>query len=161
MILSLSSETLNSRLWLFLMLFIDYVSVIIAVLVDLRSAVMKARRENRPRTSGGYRRTVEKVSRYLITLIALTIIDGMIAGSALVLRSTMEWSVPGFPFFSTIGAIGLALIEGKSVMENSQRRSDFTSTDSCAASLLSDKEIVRHVEPLRYLLKDTSDNEVI
>ncbi|WP_304638375.1 hypothetical protein [uncultured Muribaculum sp.] len=152
MYLTLSPDTVKSLLWLLAMLFIDYVSVITAVLIDLRSAIMKARRENRPRTSSGYRRTVEKTSRYLTTLIALTIIDAMIVGAALLFRSTMGWSVPVFPLFTTIGAVGLALIEGKSVMENTQRRSDFTSTASSASDFLSDKEFVRLVESLRLLI---------
>lgn len=157
LILTLSPATSKSLAWLLAMLFIDYFAVIAAVMVDFRSGTLRAKREGRPRTSRGYRRTVEKLSRYLVTLLALTVVDAMIVGAAMLLRSTMEWQIPVFPLFSTIGAIALALIEGKSVMENSQKTTDFTHAASQAADFLSQKEFLQLLDAIKNLKKDKSN----
>ncbi|MCM1349540.1 MAG: phage holin family protein [Firmicutes bacterium] len=150
-VITISPSTLNSMLWLALMLTVDYFAVIAAVLIDLRSGTLKARRQDRPITSSGYRRSVEKASRYLTTLLALTVVDAMIVGAAMLLRSTMQWSVPVFPLFTTIGAVALALIEGKSVMENTQSHANFTDTAAKAADLLSHHDLRRLIEALKSL----------
>lgn len=151
--ISLSDSTVKNLLWLLAMVSTDYLAVIIAVLIDLRSGTLKAKREGIPRTSRGYRRTVEKLSRYLITLLALSAVDAMIVTAALLLKSTMDWAVPVFPLFTTVGAVALALIEGKSVMENSQRRRDFTDAASEVTTLLNHKEIQKLAETLRKIIK--------
>lgn len=147
-------------MWLAVMLLIDYFAVITAVMIDLRSGVLRARREGKPRTSGGYRRTVEKLSRYLITLLALSAVDAMLVGAALLFRSTMEWAVPVFPLFTTLGAIALTLIEGKSVMENSQRRQDFSSAAASAAEMLTDTELRRLMSTLRNLINEIRNKDI-
>lgn len=155
-IIALSPSTIKSLLWLMVMLLTDYAAVVVAILVDLRSGTLRARREGRPRTSRGYRRTVEKASRYLVTLLALSVIDAMIVGAAMLFRSTMHWEVPVFPLFTTVGAVALTLIESRSVVENSQNRADFTSTAAKATSLLTDKEVRALIDAVRRLL-DASD----
>ena len=76
--LHLSPDTSKTLLWLLTMLLIDYAAVIIAVVIDLRSGLRRARREGQPLTSGGYRRSVDKCLRYLLTLMAFTTVDAMI-----------------------------------------------------------------------------------
>ena len=71
----LPAADLSSLAWAVMLLAVDYVAVLACILIDCRSGAMRARREGIPRTSSGYRRTVEKASRYFITLIALTVID--------------------------------------------------------------------------------------
>lgn len=151
---TVSSATLHNLAWLLAMLLIDYAAVIAAILVDLRSGTLRARREGRQRTSRGYRCSVDKASRYLITLIALTVVDAMIVSAALMLRSTMQWAIPVFPLFTTLGALALAMIEGKSVMENTQRRTDFTKAAASVNDLLNNKELRKLIASLRELLPD-------
>ena len=153
--ISLSPPLAKSLLWLAVMLMLDYAAVICAVVIDLRSGVIRARREGRRRTSRGYRQTVEKLSRYLVTLLALSAVDALIAGTAMLLVSTMGWNLPVMPLFTTLGALALCFIEGKSVVENTQRRADFTDAASSVADLLTDRELQRLATILRRLISST------
>jgi len=140
------------------MLLIDYASVTLAVIVDLRSGIRRAKQEGRPPTSRGYRRSVDKCLRYLLTLIAFSIVDAMIVVASMLFRSTMGWAIPVFPVCTTMCALLLTLIEGKSVMENTQRRTDFTSAADAARSLLTDRRLTELVKTLRNLLSDAPDD---
>ncbi len=149
--IQLSTSLIHTVLWFLSLLLFDYVGVLLSILIDLRSGTINARRRGVPRTSGGYRRTVDKASRYFITLLALSVIDGVFMVVALLLRSTMGWSIPVLPLFTTIGAISLCLIEAKSVMENTQQKSDFTSAADSLSDLLDDKSLRRLIDALRHL----------
>ena len=70
-----SPDLLRSLAWLLALLAVDYLGVIVAVCVDLHSGLRKASRLGQPRTSRGYRRTVDKGLRYLATLLSLTLVD--------------------------------------------------------------------------------------
>ncbi|MCH5319434.1 MAG: phage holin family protein [Paramuribaculum sp.] len=107
------------------MVAVDYVCVLVAILVDLRSGVMNSKRSGRCRTSHGYRKTVEKAGRYYVTLIAMTMIDAMVVGSLVFLSLTGGPKISPLPVFTTLGAIGLCLIELRSIYENSQVDSDY------------------------------------
>lgn len=150
----LSTTTARAIQWLLAILIIDYACVTAAAIIDLRSGVSKCRRLGLRPSSGGYRRTVDKLGRYYITLMALTVIDIMIVISALMLQATAGWTIPAFPLFTTLGAIALTLIEAKSVMENTQRKADYTSTARAVNDMLSDPEIKELISRLRHLLKE-------
>lgn len=150
----LSDATLHALVWVVALLVIDYACVLLAVLIDLRSGTIKARRMGVPCTSGGYRRTVDKASRYFITLLALSVIDGLLMVAVMLLRSTAGWSIPALPLFTTIGALCLCLIEAKSVVENTQSKTDYTSTARAVNDLLSAPELNELLTNLRRLLKD-------
>lgn len=147
-----SDDAALSLLWLLVLVVMDYVSVTAAAMIDLRSALLKAKRSGRPRTSKGYRRTVDKLGRYYVTLMALTVVDGMLVISAMLLRSTSGWTIPVFPLFTTLGAIAMTLIEAKSVVENSQRKSDYTDAARAINDALDNPELKELVSRLRELL---------
>ncbi len=140
-------------LWAVLTLAVEYASVLGAILVDLRSGTLKARRNGQRRTSSGYRRTVEKASRYYITLFALSVLDAMWIIVALALRGITGWSVPAFPFFTTLGAIGLVLIEIHSVVENSQSRDDITDMARTVTGLLDDDAVKKLAEQIARIIR--------
>lgn len=150
----LTPATAKAVQWLLAILIIDYACVTAASIIDLRSGISKCRRLGIRPSSGGYRRTVDKLGRYYITLMALTVIDIMIVISAMMLQATVGWTVPAFPAFTTLGAIALTLIEAKSVMENTQRKADYTSTARAVNDLLSAPELKELITRLRQLLKD-------
>lgn len=150
--IGLSDETLRVLLWTVLTLAVEYASVLVAILVDLRSGTLKARRNGQRRTSSGYRRTVEKASRYYITLFALSVLDAMWIIVALALRGITGWSVPAFPFFTTLGAIGLVLIEIHSVVENSQSRDDITDMARTVTGLLDDDAVKKLAEQIARII---------
>lgn len=104
---------------------VDYVGVTAAVVADLRSGLARARRQGVPLTSRGYRRTLTKLATYLRVLAGLSAVDGMLMASALCLRLTggPEW--PLLPVLTSLGSAGIALVEVKSMVENSGRKSAF------------------------------------
>ncbi|MDE6418699.1 MAG: phage holin family protein [Duncaniella sp.] len=109
------------------LLAVEYTGVLAAVLADLLTGLMRARRTGIPLTSRGYRRSVDKTRSYLGALLGLTLVDAMVIAA---LRTHIDCGgsaplVP-FPYLSTFGAIGLCLIEVKSTLENSRHRPELS-----------------------------------
>ncbi len=149
--LSLSAANVGSLAWVTVVVAVSFISVILATLCDLASALRKARSEGRRLRSRGLRQTVDKLLRYLLTLIGLGIVDMLQILSVIALRVTMEWSLPVFPLVTSLGALAMCLIEVKSIMENTHRRSDFTDIAASANDLLTDPAIRSLLETLRRL----------
>lgn len=127
---------------------VEYVCVVAAVLADLRSGVLKARRLGEAVTSGGYRRTVEKASRYFITLIGMTLIDVMLLAAVVYLRAVAGWGIPPFPLFTTVGAAGLGMIELKSIYENSRERGDYDMIVRALRRMIADEKFRKALSEL-------------
>ncbi|MCF0218885.1 MAG: phage holin family protein [Muribaculaceae bacterium] len=104
---------------------VDYISVTAAVVADLRSGLKKARRKGEAITSRGYRQTLEKLGCYLSVLAGLTTVDAMLIAAAVCLRLTGGYSLPLLPVLTSLGAIGIVLVEVKSIAENSGRKRSF------------------------------------
>ena len=83
-----------------------YACVFMSVIVDLIFGVKRAKRLKIVRTSYGYRRTITKLTSYFGLMIMLSIAD--IVASV----------VFDMPYFTVIGAIGIILVEAKSVFEH-------------------------------------------
>jgi len=83
-----------------------YACVFVSVLIDLFFGVKRAKRLKIHRTSFGYRRTITKLTSYFGLMLMLSIAD--IAASV----------VFKMPYFTVIGAIGIVIVEAKSVFEN-------------------------------------------
>ena len=83
-----------------------YACVFMSVIVDLFFGVKRAKRLKIARTSSGYRRTITKLTSYFGLMIMLSIAD--IVASV----------VFDMPYFTVIGAIGIILVEAKSVFEH-------------------------------------------
>jgi hypothetical protein len=83
-----------------------YAGVFASVLIDLFFGVRRARHLKILRTSFGYRRTITKLTGYFGLMIMLSIAD--IAASV----------VFKMPYFTVVGAIGIVMVEAKSVFEN-------------------------------------------
>jgi hypothetical protein len=83
-----------------------YACVFVSVLIDLFFGVKRAKRLKIVRTSFGYRRTITKLTSYFGLMLMLSIAD--IAASV----------VFKMPYFTVIGAIGIVIVEAKSVFEN-------------------------------------------
>lgn len=124
----------SSILPLLLLICVEYAGVFVAVMADLFSGVRKSLSAGCKCTSWGLRRTVDKIARYYLALFSLTLIDGMYVTASLVMRDSGITILPSFPFLTTFGAIGLAMIEVKSILERTDEKGDL----SLAASLLKD-----------------------
>lgn len=119
-----------------LLIIIEYSGVLFAIIADLCSGLHKARINNIPRTSRALRRTVDKITRYFNTLLALTILDGMIIAGIIYLRASDIASLPVIPIFSMLGAIALTLIEIKSICEKSEEKGDLSQAAKTIKELL-------------------------
>lgn len=139
-VMDISSSTLRTLSMLALLVGIDYVCVLAAILADLRSGVLKARRTDTPRTSRGLRHTVEKAARYYVTLFAMSVIDALVLASAFYLRAVGAWEIPPFPLFTTLGSAGLCAIELKSIYENSREKGDYDLVARTLRRMLSDAD---------------------
>lgn len=103
-----------------LLLFIEYSGVAVTIIADLVSGLRRSHREGRPLTSRGLRRSVTKLISYYLALFSLSIVDAMIMTAGMVYAESGHPSpVAIFPFLTTLGAVSLALIEIKSICENS------------------------------------------
>lgn len=146
-LLNLSTSTVAALQWVAMILLFDFFAVIVSTVCDLISALRKsARRGIRP-SSRGFRRTIDKLLRYFLTLIALISVDSLLILLMISLRSTMGWNLPALPVFTTIGAIAMSSIEIKSVVENSHSKrelqSALTDTAQTVADLLDDPAVGR------------------
>ncbi|MCW1735978.1 phage holin family protein [Anaerorudis cellulosivorans] len=91
---------------LFAVLAVLYTCVFLSVIVDLFFGVRRARQLKIMRTSYGYRRTITKLTGYFGLMIMFSIADVV---ASVVFK---------MPYFSVVGAIGIILVEAKSVFEN-------------------------------------------
>lgn len=96
-----------------------YLAVLVSILADLLTGLRKACKSGMAITSRGFRRTVAKLSSYYAALFALSGVDAMLIASSYGLALFGARSFPPFPYITTLGSIGLALIEVKSIVENS------------------------------------------
>ena len=103
---SLISEDWGSLKALIIVLVVLYACVFLSVIIDLFFGIKRAKRLKIARTSFGYRRTITKLTSYFGLLLMLTIAD--VAASIIL----------NMPYFTVIGAIGIVIVEAKSVFEN-------------------------------------------
>ena len=144
-----------------------YFLVIIAIIADLWSGVRKAKINGVARSSYGYRRTVDKIARYYNVLMALTVVDAMQMSSIWYLDTYYSYSkLPMFPFITLIGAIGICLIEIKSIYEKAEDKVRIENIGDLAGKIITTKddisEIVKSV--VEYLnkpdLKEIEKDEI-
>lgn len=111
-----------------ILLAVCYTGVLTSVLIDLFAGIRRARREERKLTSSGLRRTVDKLTSYYSALFALTGVDAMLVAAALGIKACGGQGFLPFPYLSVLGAVGEALIEVKSVLENIEYKPDLAAT---------------------------------
>jgi len=113
-----------------------YACVFVSVLIDLYFGIKRAKRLKINRTSFGYRRTITKLTSYFGLMLMLTIAD--IAASV----------VFKMPYFTVLGAIGIVIVEAKSVFENIKQEEQ--SVEEVQKSLL---QLFENKEQIKELIK--------
>ena len=113
-----------------------YACVFVSALIDLYFGVKRAKRLKIARTSYGYRRTITKLTSYFGLLLMFTIAD--IAASV----------VFKMPYFTVLGAIGIVIVEAKSVFENIKQEEK--SVEEVQKSLL---QLFENKEQIKELIK--------
>lgn len=131
------------------MLFGIYIEVFAMILADLWSGVRKAKLRCEIRSSYMYKKTIDKIARYYNALIALTVIDVMQMAGIWYLTCYYGWSVPIFPIVTLLGALGISLVELKSIYEKADEKVKGDYKD--VASLVA--EIAKHRDAPADILK--------
>lgn len=118
-----------------------YVVVFGLVLADLWSGARKAKIRGELRTSEGYRRTVNKLGKYYNLLFAFTLVDIMQMGGTWYFQHYYVWHFPMFPFITFLGAIGIGLIEIKSIYEKAgdKTKVDYQQVVSLVSQIIQNK----------------------
>ena len=106
MIPSLINEDWSRSNALLTVLTVLYTCVFVSVIIDLFFGVKRAKRLKIARTSFGYRRTITKLTNYFGLMLMLSIAD---VAASIIFK---------MPYFTVIGAIGIVIVEAKSVYEN-------------------------------------------
>lgn len=115
---------------------VEYGGVVMAVGADFVCGVAKARRAGVRRTSRGYRRTFDKLGRYLTALAGLTLVDAVVLAAVACLRGSGGPMVPVVPVMTTLGAVGMALVEAKSICESAEAKEDLSRGAEMAGRLI-------------------------
>jgi phage-related holin len=133
-----------------------YVTVLFAIIADLVSGVRKARKRGDARTSYGYKKTVDKITRYYNMLFVVSLIDVILTVSQV--HSFLH--IPVLPYFTAIGALALCLIELKSIYEKAEDKVKLDTLGSMAGSVIRNRSDVDAIlsEIAKYL-KEKEDTE--
>ena len=118
---------------------IIYVWVLLSAMLDLWAGIRKAKKRGVYRSSKKLRRTVEKLSFYYNVMLALTFVDALLVfGLAL-----LYVNVPRIPYLTFIGALGVGVIEFKSIMEKAEdkQKADVADAMSTLAGILTKEEL--------------------
>ena len=151
---------LNQMVVLSFMWVIEYCLVIIAVLCDLYSGVQKAKRLGVVRSSYGYRRTIDKTSRYFNILFGLSVLDLIQLGAIWYLNGFEDYDLPLFIWFTTIGVIFVCFIEVKSIYEKAEDKQRFIEVGELAGKIITDRANMEKVaEHFGNYLNDTDENK--
>ncbi len=97
---------------------ICFAVVIVAVIIDFISGVTRAKRCRQKTSSKGFRRTVTKLGSYMTLQMSMLVVDVIVIATLIAGRMEGGWTLPVLPWFSTLTALGLTIIEAKSVSEN-------------------------------------------
>ena len=130
-------EKIITILWI---LFGIYILVLVAILADLWSGVRKAKRNGIARSSYGFKRTIDKIARYYNVMLALTVVDAMQMASIWYLEVYYQYHFPLFPFVTLIGAIGIGLIEIKSIYEKAEDKVKIDNIATLAGQVISNRD---------------------
>lgn len=130
-------EKVFVTLWI---LFGIYIMVLFAILADLWSGVRKAKKNGIARSSYGYKRTVDKIARYYNVMLALTVIDVMQMASIWYLETYYEFKFPMFPFITLLGAMGIGMIEIKSIYEKAEDKVRIDNVATLAGQVVANRD---------------------
>ncbi|MBK5721382.1 phage holin family protein [Dysgonomonas sp. Marseille-P4677] len=142
-----------------ILLFGEYILVFCMVIADLISGCKKAKQRGELRSSYGFRRTVDKLGRYYLPLFALTIVDVMQMLAVWYLNTFHDTHIPLFPIMTLLGAIGIGIIEIKSILEKAEDKVKFERVGQLAGSIYRNKEdFSAMLEAFTKYLKEKEDS---
>jgi len=122
------------------MLFGIYILVLFAIIADLWSGLRKAKKRCEIKSSYGFKKTVDKLARYYNALFALTIIDVMQMVAVWYLDTFYNYTFPIMPIVTIFGAIGIGIIEVKSIYEKAEDKTQFEHMGQLAGRVIANKD---------------------
>lgn len=96
---------------------LEYLVVFVAICADLFAGLRKAKKENKLRTSFGFRKTLDKIIQYYGVLFFLSFVDILHMYLVGGLINEMGWKLFAFPIITFIGTIYICIIEYGSIKE--------------------------------------------
>lgn len=135
-------EKIIVLLWI---LFAMYILILFMIGADFWSGIRKAKKNNIVRSSYGFRRTVEKIKEYYNAMIALTIIDAMQVTAIWYLETYYKYEIPMFPFVTLVGAIGLSIIEIKSIYEKAEDKQRFHEAGALITTIAKNRSDIEEI----------------
>jgi hypothetical protein len=114
-------------------------------MADLWSGVRKAKKNGITRSSYGFKRTVDKIARYYNVLLALTVVDVMQMSSLWYLEKYYSYHWPIFPVVTLVGAIGICLIEIKSIYEKAEDKVRIENVANMAGKIITNKDDISEI----------------
>lgn len=104
-------------------------SPILFIAFDLWAGVRKARERGEKITSSRLRCTFAKTAKYYNTLLALLVIDAIQMAGFWYMDVYYGHPIPVFPFITLLGAIGVGIIEVKSIFEKADEKTRHQASD--------------------------------
>ena len=99
-----------------------YLFVMVAIFLDLWAGIRKAKAIGEFRSSYGLRKTVGKIGDYYNMLFVVTIIDALQMLLVMLLNYHTNTLLPILPFLTFGGGIFACVIEGKSIVRNTEEQ---------------------------------------
>lgn len=94
-----------------------YIVILVLIFCDLRAGIKKAKKRGEFRTSDGFKRTIEKISKYFNMTFALSIIDVFQLAMFLFLYHFYQIDIVMLPWFTMIALGYVAFVEIRSIWE--------------------------------------------
>lgn len=94
-----------------------YIIILGLILCDLRAGVRKAKKRGEFRTSDGYKRTIEKISKYFNMTFALSLIDVVQLALLMFLYHFYHVDIIMVPWFTMFALGYVSYVEVKSIWE--------------------------------------------
>jgi hypothetical protein len=136
-----------------------YVIVLCFVVLDLWAGVRKAKQAGIYRSSSGFRRTVDKLAKYLNLLLVITLVDAL----QMLGLHYYNAKLPLFPILTLIAAAFVGFIEGKSVFEKAEdkERAKISEAAKLAKELLGDHTVQNIASQVADYLKGAGQDKEI
>lgn len=145
------------------MLFAVYTLVLVLIGADLWSGIRKAKKRGEVRSSYGFKRTVNKIAMYYNALLALTVVDCMQMSSVWYLNNYYEHHIFMFPLITLVGAIGIGIVEIKSIYEKAEDKvkDDYGRAASLAIEIAKNKTNPKEIAEaiMEYLNEHKKDKD--
>lgn len=125
-----------------LMLAVIYALILCVIFLDLWSGVRKAKARGECRNSFGFRKTVDKISKYFNMILVITIIDAVQMLAIWQLNQQITYNFPIIPILTFGGAIFVGFIELKSIYEKNEdkEKAKFQDAAKLASLILKNKD---------------------